>query len=74
MGERKLAESDVEMVSVPLEDLRRLCKLNERLAQAVERLLNRKDDEARRYERMAGPTTAEAEARVERRLRKLGKL
>jgi CRP-like cAMP-binding protein len=65
-------DHDDETVTVPLSDLRRLMALNERLARAVERLLNRHEHQARRAANLAGPTTPEAEARVARKLKKLG--
>jgi CRP-like cAMP-binding protein len=66
------AENDVRMVELPADKLDRLLALNERLARAVERLLNRQADQAARYAKKAGPTTAQAEARVAERLRKMG--
>jgi outer membrane murein-binding lipoprotein Lpp len=56
----------------PLEDkMERLLTQVQRLANDVERLLNRQDHLSRRAANLTGPTTPEAEARVERRLAKL---
>ncbi len=59
-----------DTVEIPLEKLDRLLQLVERQSRAIERLLNREEHAARRAANLAGPTTAEAEAHVARKLKK----
>lgn len=66
-------ESTGPKVEIPLEEFRRLTRALERLAQAQERALAQDADTARRAARKAGPTTPEAVARVEARMRKWSK-
>jgi hypothetical protein len=59
------------MVELPADRFDRLLRALERIAQYQERLLAQDADNARRAARKAGPTTPEAEARIEKRLRRL---
>ena len=67
------AVKQAETVELPLERLDRLLVLLERLAQAQERTLTQREDNARRAAKKSGPTSAEIDARYEARMRKINR-
>lgn len=67
-----MADNDEQpaTITVPLSDFKRLLRALEHIVQRDQRQQAQNDDDTRRAARKAGPTTAEAEARVERRHKK----
>lgn len=63
-------EREAGNVELPLERFDRLLRALEMLVQNEQRKLAQQNDNERRAARKAGPTTPEAEARVERKLKK----
>jgi hypothetical protein len=68
---RKLPDNDQDTVEVPANDFSRLVRALERLVTVEERKLAARGSAERRALKQAGPTTDEAIARAEKRLRKM---